>query len=175
VKPDLVLLTLLGVALIAAACSAPEATIAVTPTSLPAPTATSSEDTSTVGLLADVIDVSVSGSPGAYSFSVAVRSPDTGCEQYADWWEVVNPEGELIYRRVLLHSHTSEQPFTRSGGPVDVRALETVILRAHMNTSGYGGLAFQGSVSEGFQQVRLSGDFATEVQHQQPLPSSCAF
>ena len=42
--------------------------------------------------LADVIDVSVTGSPGDYSLSVTVSSPDTGCGLYADWWEAVSEE-----------------------------------------------------------------------------------
>ena len=61
---------------------------------------------------ADVTAVSVAGEAGAYTFEVTVRSPDTGCEGYADWWEVVSPDGELLYRRVLLHSHVDEQPFS---------------------------------------------------------------
>lgn len=35
--------------------------------------------------LADVIEVSVSGGSGAYSLSVTVESPDSGCRSYADW------------------------------------------------------------------------------------------
>ena len=65
---------------------------------------------------ANVMQVSVGGNPGSYTFSVTIESPDSGCDQYADWWEVVSPEGQLIYRRVLLHSHVREQPFHSLGG-----------------------------------------------------------
>ena len=119
-----------------------------------------------------MIGVSVSGNPGSYTFSVTVESPDTGCDQYADWWEVVSPDGQLIYRRVLLHSHVNEQPFTRSGGPVNVSRQETVIVRSHMNTTGYGGVGLRGSVALGFT---ITGDFRADLERQGPLPSSCAF
>ena len=124
---------------------------------------------------ADVTAVSVSGGAGAYTFNVTVRSPDTGCERYADWWEVLSPKGELIYRRVLLHSHVGEQPFTRSGGPVNIQPEETVIVRAHMNTTGYGGNALQGSASGGFKQTALSEGSAAGLEREGPQPSSCAF
>ncbi|MGA9190363.1 MAG: hypothetical protein WBZ24_01400, partial [Anaerolineales bacterium] len=67
---------------------------------------------------ARVISVDVSGEEGAFTFAVEIASPDTGCDRYADWWEVVTPNGDLLYRRILLHSHVDEQPFARSGGPV---------------------------------------------------------
>lgn len=102
---------------------------------------------------ADVIAVQASGQPGAYQLNVTVKSPDTGCKQYTDWWEVVSTDGKLLYRRVLLHSHVDEQPFTRSGGPVPIQADTVVWVRAHMNTGGYGGMAFNGSVTTGFKQV----------------------
>ena len=124
---------------------------------------------------ADVTAVSVNGGAGAYTFNVTVRSPDTGCEQYADWWEVLSAKGELIYRRVLLHSHVGEQPFTRSGGPVDIQPEETVIVRAHMNITGYGGGALQGSASGGFKQTVLPEGFAAGLEREEPLPQSCAF
>ena len=38
-------------------------------------------------VVADVTAVEVRGEEGAYTFSVTVSSPDTGCDQYADWWE----------------------------------------------------------------------------------------
>ncbi|MCB0054175.1 MAG: hypothetical protein KDE24_32035, partial [Caldilinea sp.] len=68
--------------------------------------------------VADVFGVTVRGDDGAYQFSVEIASPDTGCNQYADWWEVLDSDGNLLYRRILTHSHVDEQPFIRSGGPV---------------------------------------------------------
>ena len=124
---------------------------------------------------ADVVTVVASGSPGAYTFSVAVSSPDSGCEQFADWWEVLGEEGQLLYRRVLLHSHVGEQPFARSGGPVPIIAEQVVWVRAHMNVGGYGGTAFKGSVVGSFSAADLAADFAVELAEMQPLPQGCAF
>ena len=124
---------------------------------------------------AGVLTVEVSGDPGAYTFSVEIRSPDLGCNQYADWWEVIDEEGGLVYRRILTHSHVNEQPFTRSGGPVPIAAETVVWVRAHMVPSGYGDVAFKGSVLNGFQQTDLSPDFASGLAETPPLPDGCAF
>jgi hypothetical protein len=122
--------------------------------------------------LADVLSVSVRGT----SFSVELQSPDVGCSNYADWWEVVTPEGELLYRRILAHSHVDEQPFTRSGGPVDVGGDDTVIVRAHMNPGGYGGQAMRGSANAGFTvDATITASFAEGLESSEPLPSGCAF
>ncbi|WP_396633617.1 hypothetical protein [Maribacter sp. R86514] len=67
---------------------------------------------------AQVTQVSISGEPNGYTFNTTISSPDTGCDQYADWWEIIDLEGKLIYRRVLAHSHVDEQPFTRSGSNI---------------------------------------------------------
>lgn len=124
---------------------------------------------------ADVTAVSASGAPGAYELAVTIASPDRGCEQYASWWEVISPEGQLLYRRILGHSHVDEQPFTRSGGPAPIAADERVIVRAHMAPGGYGGGAMQGSVSAGFTPVDLATDFAAALAERDPLPDGCAF
>ena len=124
---------------------------------------------------ADVISVEASGSDNSYQFSVGVRSPDTGCDQFADWWEVLSPDGQLLYRRILLHAHVGEQPFVRSGGPVPILPDQTVLIRAHLNTSGYGGRAFRGSVSEGFSPFEVEVDFAASLENQPPLPKGCNF
>jgi hypothetical protein len=124
---------------------------------------------------ADVIAVQASGQSGAYQFNVGIRSPDKGCAQYADWWEVVSTDGKLLYRRVLLHSHVDEQPFTRSGGPVPIQADTVVWVRAHMNTGGYGGMTFKGSVKAGFRQAVPDSGFAAGLSKQAPLPEGCDF
>ena len=124
---------------------------------------------------ANVTGVSASGSPGSYSFQVTVESDETGCGQYADWWEVLSSDGRLIYRRILIHSHVTEQPFTRSGGPVDIQPGETVIVRAHMNSVGYEGAVYRGSVNDGFKAADLPVGFAEDIGTQEPLPSECAF
>lgn len=125
--------------------------------------------------LADVLSITVSGGENAYQFAVEIRSPDTGCEQYADWWEVVSEDGDLIYRRILAHSHISEQPFTRTGGSVVIGADTVVIVRAHMHPGGYGGVAFQGSVEADFEAIQLDANFAPDLNDIDPLPSGCGF
>ena len=132
-------------------------------------------NTSQITPLADVQSISIGGDPGNYQFSVEIKSPDTGCEQYADWWEVTDEDGSLLYRRILLHSHPDEQPFTRSGGPVPIQASSVVIIRAHMHPSGYGGTALIGSVQNGFKPVTLEPDFASNLETTPPLPGECAF
>lgn len=121
-----------------------------------------------------VREVSVSGDPGRYTFAVTVESPDTGCDRYADWWEVISDDGDLLYRRVLLHSHVDEQPFTRSGGPVPVQPEQTVVIRAHMSDRGYGNQALQGTVAKGFE-LSANAPVAVAVANQPPLPQGCNF
>lgn len=124
---------------------------------------------------AEVTEVQVQGSANKYTFSVTIKSPDTGCEQYADWWEVLSLDSILLYRRVLLHSHVSEQPFTRSGGPIAISPSQEVYIRAHMNNTGYGTKVMKGSPASGFTSTTLDSDFAKGLAQQEPLPVDCDF
>ncbi len=126
-------------------------------------------------LKATIVSVASSGSNANYTFSVGISSPDTGCDQYANWWEVITEDGTLLYRRILGHSHVDEQPFVRSGGKVPIAENQVVIIRAHMNTSGYGTVIFKGSVLNGFKEANLEDSFASELATQQPLSNGCAF
>jgi hypothetical protein len=143
----------------------------------PIPTKTQTQEVVTMpeSIVADVLSVEVTGQANSYKFSVQVSSPDTGCDQYADWWEVLSEDGQLLYRRVFLHSHVNEQPFTRSGGLVAVGDETIVIVRAHMNMGGYGGQVLKGSVLSGFEAVETESGFAADVEAQPPLPDGCAF
>ena len=139
-------------------------------------TTTDPTDAGEAPTLADVVGVSVSGDAGTYTFAVTVRSPDTGCERYADWWEVVSADGEtLIHRRILGHSHVGEQPFTRSGGPVVVQGDTEIVVRAHLAPGGFGGQAFKGTVDGGLSAWAPSADFGAPLENTQPLPEDCAF
>ncbi|MEO0948865.1 MAG: hypothetical protein AAFY11_12110, partial [Cyanobacteria bacterium J06641_5] len=109
------------------------------------------------------------------TFAVTIRSPDTGCGQYADWWEVLAEDGELLYRRVLAHSHVGEQPFTRSGGPVAVAADRVIIVRAHMHPTGYGTQALRGTIATGFEEIALPEGFVAAAATEAPQPPPCAF
>jgi hypothetical protein len=124
---------------------------------------------------ADVIAVRVGGQAGAYEFDVTLRSPDSGCQQYADWWEVVSEDGKLLYRRLLQPSHADQQPFTRSGGPVPVQATTVVWVRAHMHAGGYGGVVLKGSIDSGFLPADPGPGFAAHLAAEPPLPSGCDF
>ena len=126
-------------------------------------------------LEAKVTSVDISGPPKAYRFNVEISSPDTGCEQYADWWEVISPEGELIARRILGHSHVNEQPFKRSTEPVVIEPDQTVLIRAHMNNLGYGTTILKGTVASGFLSDTLNASFAKSLETKPPLPGNCAF
>ena len=124
---------------------------------------------------AAVLAVSVRGTPQAYTFGVQVRSPDAGCTRYANWWEVVTPDGKLVYRRILQHSHKDEQPFTRTGGPIPIAGDNEVIVRVHVHPDGYARTAMRGSPLGGFSAVTLAPGWAQDLEKQAPLPESCAF
>lgn len=144
-------------------------------------------DTGSDEAYANVVAVAASGSAGAYTFNVSVESSDIDCSQFANWWEVVSEDGELLYRRILEHSHTDENgttdadapgnTFTRSGGPVDIQADELVFVRAHLSTlDHYHGDVMQGSINAGFTPATdLSSDFAVDLLSADPQPEGCLF
>lgn len=124
---------------------------------------------------AKIVSVTTSGNENKYNFNIGISSPDKGCSQYANWWEVTTETGDLIYRRTLGHSHVNEQPFVRSGGSVKINKEQIVIIRLHMNNTGYSINAFKGSVSQGFKSFKTTNDFAITLENRSPQPTGCAF
>lgn len=89
---------------------------------------------------ADVIGVQVDKSGSSYSFDVTVQHNDTGWQHYADKWDIVGPDGQILATRILYHPHVNEQPFTRSLSGVEIGAgVSSVVIRAHDLVHGYGG------------------------------------
>jgi len=75
----------------------------------------------------------------------------------------------------LFDPNVDEQPFTRSGSPVNIASDEEIIVRAHMNNSGYGGQVISGSIEQGLFANSLDTAFAVELETTAPLPDGCAF
>ncbi|MCB1876807.1 MAG: hypothetical protein KDH88_12610 [Chromatiales bacterium] len=90
---------------------------------------------------ADVVAVQTGReAAGSYRFDVTLRHTDEGWDHYADAWEILSPDGDLLAKRVLYHPHVDEQPFTRSLSGVKIPAgLREVRVRAHDSRHGYGG------------------------------------
>lgn len=123
--------------------TAPQAT----DTARPEPTASAQPAGKGAGN-ADVLHVrAVEEADGAWTFQVTVEHPDTGWDDYANGWDVVTPEGEVLktdpsspFTRLLLHPHENEQPFTRSQSGIEIpEGVTRVQVRAHDLVDGYGG------------------------------------
>jgi len=90
---------------------------------------------------ADVVGVkAIQGKDETWSFSVTVMHDDQGWDHYADRWEVLGSDGEVLGVRVLLHPHVGEQPFTRGMDGVEIpEKVQKVLVRARDSVHGYGG------------------------------------
>lgn len=93
---------------------------------------------------ADVADVTnaeiINLGEDRYTFIVTVKHPDEGWHHFADRWEILTPDREIITGRVLRHPHVEEQPFTRTLPNVILPAeIGEVIIRAHCLKDGFGG------------------------------------
>lgn len=102
---------------------------------------------------ADVVGVEVfklkKAGDTVFRFKVTVRHGDEGWDHYADAWEVVGPEGTVLGRRVLLHPHVNEQPFTRSADITVPRSVTEVVVRARDKPHGLGGAEMSVQVPHG--------------------------
>ena len=76
---------------------------------------------------------------GTYRFAVTLEHADTGWDHYADRWEILSPQGELLATRTLYHPHEQEQPFTRSLSGVKIpTGMASVLVRGHDSVHGDG-------------------------------------
>jgi len=73
-------------------------------------------------------------------FTVTVRHEDSGWDHYANQWEILSLDGQVLGVRVLHHPHVNEQPFSRSLLGVSIPAsIKKVKIRARDLVHGYGG------------------------------------
>ena len=89
---------------------------------------------------ADVIAVHLECRDLVCDFDVTLAHADEGWNHYADAWEVLSENGEVLAKRVLRHPHVDEQPFTRSlTGVALPEGTTRVTVRARDKKHGYGG------------------------------------
>ena len=90
---------------------------------------------------ADVVAVEVERAGNqTHSFNVTVSHADQGWDHYANRWEIMALDGEILAKRVLAHPHINEQPFTRSLSGVKIPVdIHQVTVRAHDSVHAYGG------------------------------------
>ena len=103
---------------------------------------------------ADVIDVKTKCYDDC-TFFVTVKHQDQGWEHFANRWEVLTPDGELIATRTLLHPHVNEQPFMRSLSHIKIPVgITNVVVRAHDSVHGYGGKTMNVEVNSGSDRLK---------------------
>lgn len=87
-----------------------------------------------------IVDATVEAQAnGFYAFSVTILHQDDGWTHYADSWDVLTPDGQVLGTRTLFHPHVEENPFTRSLSNVQVPiGLREVLIRPHCSRDGYG-------------------------------------
>lgn len=89
---------------------------------------------------ADVIGVKVRHNGGdSYQILTTVKHSDKGWDHYANGWEVLNEQGEVIGKRTLHHPHVKEQPFTRSLTLTIPKNIRQIRVRAFDSVHGGGG------------------------------------
>ena len=89
---------------------------------------------------ADVLEATARCRGEHCDFEAQLRHADTGWEHYADRFEIVAPDGEILATRVLRHPHVEEQPFTRGLRGVFIpEAIRRVRVRAGDSLHGLGG------------------------------------
>ncbi len=89
---------------------------------------------------ADIVDVKIFKS-GQEKFRIdaSVLHADTGWDHYANKFEVLDTEGNILGTRVLHHPHVNEQPFTRSLTLTIPKSVTRVVVRAGDSQHDTGG------------------------------------
>lgn len=89
-----------------------------------------------------IVDVRVECA-GSCTFAVTLEHEDQGWNHYADQWDVMTLDDNLLGSRVLHHPHDNEQPFTRSLSGVSIPAgVSQVKIRARDSVHGYSSQEF---------------------------------
>lgn len=77
-------------------------------------------------------------SNGLWDFDVTISHTDTGWDDYADAWRIIDSDGKELGLRQLAHPHIEEQPFTRSLSGIRIPASITEVeIQVHDVVNGW--------------------------------------
>lgn len=84
-------------------------------------------------------DVQAEKRADGWHFSVTLSHADTGWDDYADGWRIVDPATwKVLGTRELLHPHVNEQPFTRSLSGVQIpEDVDVVLIEERTSPTGW--------------------------------------
>ena len=89
---------------------------------------------------ADIVGVKiVKTGRDKFRIDASVRHADTGWDHYANKFEVLDTEGNVLGTRILHHPHVDEQPFTRSLSLEIPQSITQVVVRAGDSQHEFGG------------------------------------
>ncbi|MDO6460516.1 hypothetical protein Q4485_07405 [Granulosicoccaceae sp. 1_MG-2023] len=71
-----------------------------------------------------------------YRFSVTLEHADSGWDHFANRWQILSAQGEVLATRELAHPHVNEQPFTRSLTATLPAGTRHVLVRAFDSVHG---------------------------------------
>lgn len=92
---------------------------------------------------ADVVNATIKHLGGdRYRIDTTVKHADAGWDHYADRWDVLDAQGNVLDSRILAHPHDNEQPFTRSLTLSIPQGIKTVTIRANDSVHKLGGIEF---------------------------------
>ncbi|AXI43899.1 hypothetical protein [Sulfitobacter sp. SK011] len=74
-----------------------------------------------------VSNVNVSKAGDVWKFDVTLSHKDTGWDDYANAWRILDNSGKELGVRNLAHPHVNEQPFTRSLSGIRIPADVTEV------------------------------------------------
>ena len=89
---------------------------------------------------ADVVNVTIHKvGRDKFTINATLVHADTGWDHYANRWEVLDSDANILGTRVLHHPHVEEQPFTRRLTLEIPRSITEVIIRAGDSEHDTGG------------------------------------
>lgn len=87
----------------------------------------------------DIVGIDVTRHGMSWRFSVTLDHEDQGWDHFADAWQILDADGNLLAERELMHPHVNERPFTRSLNAVTLPdGTRTVYIRARCSVEGWG-------------------------------------